>query len=74
MKYLDKHALLFANIVVSTPSYDLLFIYHSHQAFGEAVKNPGEALKDNADIPACTVINKTGLKLDFKPGEYYQVN
>ncbi|KAJ8035599.1 Vacuolar protein sorting-associated protein 13C [Holothuria leucospilota] len=42
-------------------------------AFGEAVKNPAEGLKDNADIPACTVINKTGLKLDFKPGAYYEM-
>ncbi|XP_071825694.1 intermembrane lipid transfer protein VPS13A-like isoform X3 [Apostichopus japonicus] len=61
------------NLELTVTKTSLLLFQKLGEAFGEAVKNPGEALKDNADIPACTVINKTGLKLDFKPGEYYQM-
>ncbi|XP_071479699.1 intermembrane lipid transfer protein VPS13A-like [Diadema antillarum] len=40
--------------------------------FGEAMSKPGTSLSDTDVIPACTIINQTGLPISVRPGSYYQ--
>ncbi|XP_063952525.1 intermembrane lipid transfer protein VPS13A-like isoform X3 [Lytechinus pictus] len=42
------------------------------QVFGEAMAEPTTSLKDTDVIPACTVINQTGVAITVKPGSYYE--
>ncbi|XP_038046817.1 vacuolar protein sorting-associated protein 13C-like isoform X3 [Patiria miniata] len=41
------------------------------KAFGEAMSDPNTTIKDDVVVPACTVINRTGLPLVVQAGSYY---
>ncbi|XP_071787909.1 intermembrane lipid transfer protein VPS13A-like isoform X9 [Asterias amurensis] len=41
------------------------------KAFGEAMADPNTTIKDDVVVPACTVINRTGLAIVLKAGNYY---